>query len=178
MKELNTELKKVLKVVKKFTTNYNELNYAFYNATEKRVESTDTKSLIMIDMDLGDTDFLLDINAKGDFKKIEIDENTSLIYFKRIKYILEEQKGTSKKVNNENELSFASIIYNTNAFIDINPIIEYNKKYDALNLECKDTIITYTDNFSFLKYDTELNFGSKKEKDFKKVTFLTMPMVH
>ena len=175
MKNLN----KVLKVIKKFTTNYNELNYAFYDATEKRVESTDTKSLLLVDMDLGDENFLLNINAKGDFEKIEIDENTWIPYFKKIKYVLEEQKDANKsKVPNETNLSFASIVYNSNAFIDINPIIEYNKKLDILNLECKDTEISYTNNFKFLKYDTELNFGSKKEKDFKKVTFLTMPIVY
>ena len=181
-------MKKIEKMLKTFTDKYHlnkVFGYAFYDSKNKRIIATDSFRMIIIEYDLGDEDFFINVNKLKDEKEYFSIKDFSFLGFKdeKLKFpdidkILYPSKEFNKMIF-DYHIDLATYITNVSAFIDKKIIIKFDKKYDTLRINLEEKLkISYVDYNKPLKFETYIKVKDKTKNEFLiKIIFIVMPVI-
>ena len=176
-------MKKLFNLLKSFTDPKSakiELGYILYDTNNKKLVSTNTRQLIIIEYDLGyETNLLIDVNNKGIGvnpivvgSQIAYKENTIGCFPKYENVIVKDSKLTEQITS---KLSFTECILNVGSITEEKIVIEYNKNYSKLDLYQDNTRIHYNDYNTPFMVSGLVNYGTLREKIMLSTKIIIMP---
>jgi len=143
-------MKNIIKIMKHFVDKKfprKELRYIYYDGDEHKLVATDTIRMLIIEKDLGDESFYIDVYKLNELKDaVKVIDGFNCYNNKELKFVpYKKAIPEYKKFVHIKELTnLADVIINLgNLITDEKIFISWSKKYDALDLEAEDIKIFY-----------------------------------